>query len=66
MIGVVVDQRVFKYLLDLKNPKIAMHFEKLQLDPDPLICRWFLTLFAASLSLEVRLLSMCPLNVDNE
>lgn len=54
MIGVVVEQRVFKYLLDLKFPKITTHLEKLQLDIDPIVLRWFMCLFVSVLPLEVR------------
>lgn len=53
MTGLIVEQRVFKYLLDLKFPRVTSHLEKLQVDIEPLLVRWFLCLFVSVLPLEV-------------
>lgn len=53
MTGILVEQRVFKYLLDLKLPKVSAHLEALQLDVEMIIVRWLLCLFVSEFPLEV-------------
>ena len=58
MTGILVEQRVFKYLLDLKLPKLTAHLKKLQLDVDVIVVRWLLCLFVSELPLEVILITI--------
>jgi hypothetical protein len=54
MTGVIVEAKIFEYLLDLKMPKIVSHCRSLQLDLSPIIYRWFLCIFIGTLSLSVK------------
>jgi hypothetical protein len=54
MTGVVVDQRVFKYFLDIKAPLLSTHLEKLQIDISPIVLRWFMCLYANVFALPVQ------------
>ncbi|PRP76044.1 hypothetical protein PROFUN_01760 [Planoprotostelium fungivorum] len=45
MIGLLVDQRVFKYLLCIKLPQLCTHFSSSKLDIEPIIVSWFLSLY---------------------
>ena len=53
--GVHVDQAVFASLLADKLPRIAAHFDKLELSIGPFTVNWFLCLFVNTLPLETAL-----------
>lgn len=53
MTGLIVEQYVFKYLLDLKFPQITSHLRRLMFDINPVIVQWFLCLFVSVFPLEV-------------
>lgn len=53
MLGVLTDARLFNELISQKIPKLSAHMQKLNVDIQPIIVRWFLCLFVNVFPLEV-------------
>ncbi len=53
MIGVLIDQKVFRKLVKSKLPQLAGHLKKLGLNPSLVSLQWFICLFSNNLHFEV-------------
>ncbi len=55
LLGVLIDQRVFKDLMQKKLPKLCRHLEYYEFDVDLLLTKWLICLFINHLPLETEL-----------
>ena len=55
LLGVLIDQRVFKELILKKLPKLCKHLEYFEFDVDLLLTKWLICLFINHLPLETEL-----------
>ena len=55
LLGVLIDQRVFKDLMQKKLPKLCQHLEYYEFDVDLLLTKWLICLFINHLPLETEL-----------
>jgi hypothetical protein len=53
MSGVIVDQKIFNFLLTTLIPKVAKHLKKIELDPSLFSVQWFVCMFAYSFERDV-------------
>ena len=53
MSGVLVDQKIFNFLLKTLIPKVAKHLKKIELDPSLFSVQWFVCMFSCSFDRDV-------------
>ena len=58
MVGLRADVNALSELIEHKIPKIALHFQKVNIELKGIISNWFLSLFVNNLPLDVRLNSL--------
>eukprot|EP01117_Protostelium_nocturnum_P010961 TRINITY_DN3968_c0_g1_i2.p1 TRINITY_DN3968_c0_g1~~TRINITY_DN3968_c0_g1_i2.p1 ORF type:complete len:902 (+),score=271.16 TRINITY_DN3968_c0_g1_i2:132-2837(+) len=52
MNGLLVDQRIFKFLLVSKMPQLCQHFAASKMDIEPILVSWFLSLYTLVFEVE--------------
>ncbi|CDW87967.1 tbc domain-containing protein [Stylonychia lemnae] len=55
MVGVLIDQQVFKKLVQLLLPDVSDHLERLKFDPSLLAFQWFVCFYTYNMTLEASL-----------
>jgi len=55
LLGVLIDQKVFKTLLELRLPKLCAHLRNFNFDINVMLTKWFICLFVNHLPLDAEL-----------